>query len=235
MDINCDLGEGMPNDALLMPFLGSCNIACGGHFGDMETMGEAIQLAKANNVNVGAHPSYPDRENFGRKNQNLDLKILEESVCTQIENFEKACISQNIKMHHIKPHGALYNDLAKDEKLASFFLKLMQKYFQGIPLYCSPNSKISQLAPMFQIKTILELFADRNYNDDLSLLDRTHPKALLMDLDEVKKHVSNMFFDHQVKTISGKFISVEAETICIHGDNPSALSILKMIRSNFSS
>ncbi|WP_041779389.1 5-oxoprolinase subunit PxpA [Belliella baltica] len=234
LDINCDLGEGMPNDSMLMPYLGSCNIACGGHFGDLETIKSAILLAKENHVKVGAHPSYPDKENFGRKSLKIDLKTLEESLLDQITNFEKVCFDQNIDMHHIKPHGALYNDLAKDEKLASFFLTLIQKFFQDIPLYTPPNSIIFQLAPQFNIKTVLEVFADRSYEDDLRLVDRSHSKALLTEVVDVKEHIHSMIFDQKVKTISGKKIDIKAETLCIHGDNPSALPILQMIHSNFS-
>lgn len=235
MDINCDLGEGMPDDALLMPFLASCNIACGGHFGDRMTMQTAILLAKEHNVNVGAHPSYPDKENFGRKSLNLEFEFLEDSLISQIHDFQEVCLSQNVDFHHIKPHGALYNDLAKDEKLATFFLKLIQKYFQDIPLYCPPNSKIATLAPNYGVKTILEVFADRSYNDNLTLVARSHPKALLTSIEEVEEHLLPMIFEKKIRTISGQLISVEAQTVCVHGDNPSALAILRMIRSNFTS
>lgn len=234
-DINCDLGEGMPDDALLMPFLGSCNIACGGHYGDKRTMQTAALLAKGHDVNIGAHPSYPDKENFGRKSLNLEFEFLENSLITQILNFQEVCLSLNITMHHIKPHGALYNDLAKDEKLAYLFLKLIQKYFPDIPLYCPPNSQIATLAPKYSVKTILEVFADRSYNDDLTLVDRSHPKALLTSIEDVKVHLLPVIFEKKIQTLSGQLISVEAQTICVHGDNPSALAILRMIRSNFTS
>lgn len=235
MDINCDLGEGMPDDALMMPFLGSCNIACGGHFGDGVTMQKALLLAKENSVNVGAHPSYPDKENFGRKSLNLEFEFLEHSLISQIHDFQKVCLSQNLYFHHIKPHGALYNDLAKDEKLATFFLKLMQKHFQNILLYCPPNSKIATLAPNYGVKIFLEVFADRSYNDDLSLVARSYPKALLTNIEEVEEHLRPIIFEKKIRTLSGQLISVDAQTVCVHGDNPSALAILKMIRSNFPS
>jgi UPF0271 protein len=235
MDINCDLGEGMPDDALMMPFLGSCNIACGGHFGDGMTMQKALLLAKDNCVNVGAHPSYPDKENFGRTSLNLAFDFLQDALISQIHDFQNACRSQNMDMHHIKPHGALYNDLAKNENLATFFLKLMQKHFNDIPIFSPPNSKIAILAPIYGVKTILEVFADRSYNDDLTLVDRTHPKALLTCIEEVKEHLLPVIFEKKIRTISGKLISVEAQTVCVHGDNPSALAILSLIRSNFPS
>ncbi|MFD2036097.1 5-oxoprolinase subunit PxpA [Belliella marina] len=234
IDINCDLGEGMPNDALLMPFLGSCNIACGGHYGNAVTIYNALALAKKYDVKIGAHPSYPDHANFGRISLDIEMKALKESLLSQLAGFAKVCQSQNLKIHHIKPHGALYNDLAKRENLATMFLDLIRIDYPDAILYCPPSSIISELAPQFNVKIALEIFADRNYEDDLTLVSRNHPKALLTNPDEVYGHVKTMVFGKSIKTISGKSIPVNADTLCVHGDNPAALEILKMIHTQIS-
>lgn len=232
LDINCDLGEGVGNDQVLMPLLDSCNIACGGHTGDEKSMRESIQLAKANHVLVGAHPSYPDRENFGRLSLEVDLKELEESLLAQIKTFEKICLQEGLVMNHVKPHGALYNDAAKKKDLANLILKVMSVHFPNAYLYCPPKSLIEQLAIERKIKIKREVFADRNYEADLSLVARSKPKALITDPIEASEHVMRMLKEGRVKTLSGQFVPIQAETICIHGDNPAALDILKKIRES---
>ena len=234
IDINCDLGEGMPNDSLLMPFLGSCNIACGGHYGDASSIKRSLRLAMKHHVKIGAHPSYPDVMNFGRVKMDLKDTELINSLTSQLEVFKNACNSLGLHINHIKPHGALYNELARDENLAILFLKLIQANFPDQLLYCPPKSIISLLAPKFGVKVAFEIFADRSYEDDLSLVSRNHPLALLTNVDDVYEHVKSMILYQSIKTISGKKVKIDADTLCIHGDNPNALEILKMINSQFS-
>lgn len=232
-DINCDLGEGMNNDAGLMPFIDSCNIACGGHSGDEKSIETALHLAKNYDVKVGAHPSYPDRENFGRKYMSLDSKLLETIILKQIQFFERTCSLHEASMDHIKLHGALYNFAAKDDVTAFTIIHLVEEYFPEAYLYCPAESLMSSMAMASGIKIKREIFADRSYNDNLTLVERGQSKAILTDPEEVMDHVGFMVNEKKIKTITGKFLPIEAETICIHGDNPSALEILKSIRARF--
>jgi UPF0271 protein len=229
LDINCDLGEGLPNDALLMPFLGSCNIACGGHAGDEKTLEATIALAKKNGVKAGAHPSFPDKENFGRKIIDLPEAELELSLIDQIRLFQSIASKHGLPMHHIKPHGALYNLAAKDSKMADLITNIMVEHFPKTTLYCPPFSEIEKSATAKGIKVAREVFADRNYNADYSLVARSHPKASIQDAAEATAHVHEMVSHNRIKTLDGNFLPIEADTLCIHGDNPKALAILKSI------
>lgn len=229
LEINCDLGEGLSNDALLMPFLGSCNIACGGHAGDNETMETTIALAKKHQVKVGAHPSFPDKENFGRKIIDIPEAELKQSLIDQIRLFQSIASKHSLPIHHIKPHGALYNLAAKDPKTALLIADIMVKHFPETILYCPPFSVMEKSAKAKGIKVAREVFADRNYNPDYSLVSRSHPNASIQDAVEAAAHVHEMVFRHRIKTMDGQFLPIEADTICIHGDNPHALAILNSI------
>lgn len=232
-DINCDLGEGMDNDGELMPLLDSANIACGGHTGDEKSIIDALKLAKKFGVKVGAHPSFPDRENFGRKFMEIEHKLLRTIILKQIQFFEKICQHQEMSMNHIKAHGALYNFAAKNDLAAFILIHLVEEYFPDTILYCPAESLMAAMAIESGIKIQREVFADRSYNDDLTLVDRIKPKALLTDPQEVIEHVGWMVHEQKIKTVTGNFIPIEAETICVHGDNPAALEILKGIRAHF--
>ena len=146
IDINCDVGEGIENEHLLMPHISSCNIACGGHFGDEISIDKTIQLAIKNNVLIGAHPSFPDKENFGRKVMNLSKEQLQKSIENQLELFQNRLNFVGQKLHHIKPHGALYNLIAVDKNVAKTFLKAIEKYRKEAFLYVPYNSIIEKLA-----------------------------------------------------------------------------------------
>lgn len=230
LDINCDLGEGLPTDALLMPYLDSCNVACGAHAGDPLLIGKTLALAKTHQVNVGAHPSFPDRVNFGRKVMHMSDSELTESLLEQIKLFERIATSMGLRMHHIKPHGALYNLAAKNPHTAYLITDIVSGHFADCCLYCPPFSEMEKAANEKGIPVMREVFADRNYRMDLSLVERSHSQALIENEVEARAHVAEMVFRHRVKTIEGQFIPIQAETLCIHGDNPNALTILKSIR-----
>lgn len=231
MDINCDLGEGLNNDDQLMPLLNSCNIACGGHVGDAYSIRKTIQLAKKHHVKIGAHPSYPDRENFGRKKLDIPLSDLKVSLMDQLKLFEAICDEVQAIFHHIKPHGALYNEVAINHEIAGLLIQVMRN-FPGVSLYVPPNSVIERLAVENNIPIITEAFADRSYHSNLTLVSRSHSKALLTDPREVLDHLKLLVLNGKVKTIEGELVPIKAETFCIHGDNPSAVEILKTIRVN---
>jgi UPF0271 protein len=226
IDINCDVGEGMNNEHLIMPFISSCNIACGGHFGDRKTIEKTLKLAIANNVLVGAHPSFPDKENFGRKVLKITELALKESIGEQLELFLGCLENYNQKLHHIKPHGALYNLIAKDKKEATKFIRITKKYLRDCFLYVPYNSKIAEVALKNNIKIKYEAFADRRYNDDLTLVSRAHENALILNVDAITKNVVKMVKTATVKTIAGAEKEIKAATFCIHGDNENIVEIL---------
>jgi 5-oxoprolinase (ATP-hydrolysing) subunit A len=232
-DINCDLGEGLPNDGLLMPYLGSCNIACGGHTGNENTIRDTIRLAKMYQVKIGAHPSYPDAKNFGRIKMDISPESLKKSLMTQLSLFKNISEEENITIHHIKPHGALYNFSATDHETASVILDILELQFPGCYLYCPPNSHMEQLANKRGILIKREVFADRNYNEDGSLVNRTLPNAVITDAGRVLEHIQFIVENGEIRTFNGHRIAMQAETICVHGDNPNALEILKNIHKYF--
>ncbi|MDT0607737.1 5-oxoprolinase subunit PxpA [Croceitalea rosinachiae] len=226
IDINCDVGEGIGNEAELLPLISSCNIACGGHAGDEITMQEVMQLAKQNDVKVGAHPSYPDKENFGRKTLNIANEELKKSIKNQLDVFIKILEEAQLPLHHIKPHGALYNDVARNLSLAKVFLEVIKAYKEHCFLYAPFGSIISKEAieQGFQIK--YEAFADRNYNADLSLVARSQSNAIIEAPELVLEHLLNIAKNGKVISSTEESIVIKADTFCVHGDTSSALEIL---------
>ena len=232
IDINCDVGEGIGNESELLPLISSCNIACGGHAGDSATMTEVALLAKQYHVKVGAHPSYPDTKNFGRVSMNITSDDLMKSIREQIKNFTFLLKKENISLHHIKAHGALYNDIAKDVLLAKIFLSAIKEYKEAVFLYVPYASVIATEAIKQNFKIKNEAFADRNYNTDLTLVSRKLPNAILEDPKNVLSHLLSIVKNNQVKTLNGSKVSLLADTFCIHGDTPSALQILMYLTQN---
>lgn len=226
IDINCDLGEGFNNESLIMPYISSCNIACGAHAGDRETMKLVAGLAKEHRVLVGAHPSYPDKQNFGRSTMQISDGDLIKSVRDQILELEGILEEIHISMAHIKPHGALYNDVARDSRIAGLFIEAINPFKDKKALYVPYGSTIEKLALANGFKITYEAFADRNYNSDLSLVSREHSNALIQDPMDVLKHIIYIVENQQVKTVDGAPIKLLADTYCIHGDAPSTLQIL---------
>ena len=226
IDINCDVGEGMENEALLLPLISSCNIACGGHAGDTVSMMKVATLAKEHHVLIGAHPSYPDRENFGRTTIQIAKKELKKSILTQIADLNAVLKPLGVGLNHIKPHGALYNDLARDRELALFFLDCIEKYKNEVFLYVPYHSRLEEEALRLGFQIKYEAFADRNYNDDLSLVSRKDPLSMIQDPKGVEDHLLHMVTKGMVVTLSGKWVKIKADTYCIHGDSPSTLQIL---------
>ena len=233
IDINCDVGEGVGNEAALFPHISSCNIACGGHAGDTQSMRKIAILAHENNVKIGAHPSYPDKENFGRKVMQLSDQELQQSIRNQIDDFVKILINENLTLNHIKPHGALYNQIAKNKKLATVFLESIEDFRAHTTLYVPYASQVSEIADQRGFRIKYEAFGDRNYNDDLSLVSRSLSNALLEKPKDVFEHLQIMVTQGQVRTFSGNQIPIKADTFCIHGDTPSALEILTYLSNKF--
>ena len=227
IDINCDMGEGMLNDASLMPFISSANISCGYHAGSEDIIKRTIELALENNVAVGAHPSYNDRENFGRLSQSIALVELAELIGDQINLFEKITNQMGCKIHHVKLHGALYNDCAKDALSSKIVAQTIQAIDPSIMLYGLSGSHSIKEAKAIGLRSVQEVFADRTYQADGQLTPRYLDHALITDPNESAQQVLSMVLDQEIKTHNGTMIAVNAETVCIHGDHPEAIEIAK--------
>ncbi len=225
IDINCDVGEGMGNEADIMPLVSSCNIACGAHAGNPQIIRETIRLAQKWKVKIGAHPSYPDRANFGRKVMEISSEALILSIRKQLLNFMEMLKKERAELHHIKPHGALYNEIAKNKIQANVFLEAI-KDFESIPLYVPFQSEIHKAARKRGFPIVIEAFADRNYNSNLTLVSRREENALIQDPKEVLVRILSMVKDGKVISVQGEHVAINANTFCVHGDTPSALEIL---------
>ncbi len=233
IDLNCDLGESFGNykigmDAEIMNYISSTNIACGYHAGDAYVMQKTIDLALKNNVSIGAHPGYPDLQGFGRRPMNVPYNELFAMVQYQVSALKGMTESAGGKLNHVKAHGALYNQAAKSEEVALALIDAVKSIDENIILYGLANSLFIDLAEKNGMKTASEVFADRSYMDDGSLVPRNVEGAVIHDIDQAKDRVFEMV-KGSVKCISGNQISMKSETVCIHGDNPEAVSMAKCI------
>ncbi|RUA16773.1 MAG: lactam utilization protein LamB [Flavobacteriia bacterium] len=226
MDINCDVGEGIGNEADIFPFISSCNIACGGHVGDVQSMREVILLARKYHVKIGAHPSYPDKANFGREVMDIPADALIQSIRDQLDTFNSILKKEGDQLHHIKAHGALYNQTAKDAGAADVYLEAIKEYKNTTIVYAPFGSVVASKAQTIGFEVWPEAFADRNYNPDLSLVSRKSEKALIEDPKKVLDHILPIIKEGTVAAVDGKIRRIEAKTLCVHGDTPSALEIL---------
>jgi len=234
ININCDLGEGLNNEEIIMPLIKSCNIACGGHSGDIDSMQRCVELAIINNVEIGAHPSYPDKENFGRIHLDIPALALKQSIVNQIESLISISKSHNTDLTHIKAHGALYNEMIKDSNLSNIYLDIIDIYKDKYYLYIPYKSEIEKIAVDRGFKIKYEVFGDRNYNDDLTLVSRKEEEALITIPEKVIKHISEIYYNNCVVSVNGNKHDVKADTYCIHSDTENAEHILKSIKEYFS-
>ena len=234
ININCDLGEGLNNEDVIMPLIKSCNIACGGHSGNIDSMQRCVELSIINNVEIGAHPSYPDKENFGRIHLDIPALALKQSIVNQIESLISICKSHNTDLTHIKAHGALYNEMIKDSNLSNIYLDIIDIYKDKYYLYIPYKSEIEKIAVDRGFKIKYEVFGDRNYNDDLTLVSRKEEEALITIPEKVIKHISEIYYNNCVVSVNGNKHDVKADTYCIHSDTENAEHILKSIKEYFS-
>ncbi|MBS4063621.1 MAG: 5-oxoprolinase subunit PxpA [Chitinophagaceae bacterium] len=229
IDLNCDLGEGMNTDEQIIPLISSANIACGFHAGNESTMKRTIELCLQHGVAIGAHPSWPDRENFGRTEMNLSEQELYDCVTDQLQVLQNIASTFNTKLHHVKPHGALYNQSAKNKIIASTIAKAVKDFDASLILFGLSGSISVTEAELLGLKTAHEVFADRTYLDDGSLTPRSRPDALIEDETIAVQQALQMIQQGTVATISGKIIPVKADTICLHGDGMHAAAFCKLI------
>ena len=233
LNINCDLGEGLNNEHIIMPLIDSCNIACGGHAGDNGSMIECVEISIKNNVKIGAHPSYPDKINFGRKKIDISPSELSYSIISQIESLETIADSYGLELNHIKAHGALYNQMIIDAELSNFYLDTIKDFKNKCSLFIPYKSEIEKIALKKGFSIIYEAFGDRNYNDDLSLVSRNNENALITDPESVVNHIKTIKETETVKTINGNYKKIKFDTICIHSDTNNSIEILKKINQEF--
>ena len=237
ININCDLGEkskfhSIENDPELLNIINSANIACGYHAGDEETMNMVIKISKSNGVSIGAHPSFNDPDNFGRKRINLTSSEINKLITDQYEILQRVAQQHNEKITHIKPHGALNNMACEDLELASTIAKAINSVDKNIIFLVPTGSQMEIAAKKLNMKIACEIFADRNYEDDGNLVSRSKEHALITDPEIAKKHVLSMVKNQALNCFSGKQIPCEIDSICIHGDNQSSLATAKAIREN---
>ena len=231
--INCDLGEGIPCEEEIFPFIDCASIACGGHFGDESTVLTSIKLAKENKTTVGAHPSYPDQINFGRKSMALNFATLAASLEEQLDLFLRVAQNQEVHIDHIKFHGALYNDAMANNALAQNLCKWFSELYKQIPIFVSPNSQMIFWAAKYGLKTRLEVFGDRAYQDNYQLVNRAEANSLFTTLNAVDTHLESIIEKQQILTHSGKKLPVQAATLCFHGDNPGLMDFLPTLRLKY--
>lgn len=230
IDLNCDMGEGMPNDAALMPYISSANIACGFHAGDEYTMKSTVKLCKDFGVRIGAHPSFPDRANFGRTMMEMSPEEIYKMVREQIQVLHKHASALGEKIHHVKPHGALYNASAKDPAIAKAIAQAVFDEDPNALLFGLSGSYSLAAAEALGLKTAHEVFGDRAYQADGSLVPRNQAHACLDQTEEVINQVKRMVQKGEVQALSGEIIPLQIDTICLHGDGPHALAFAQVIR-----
>ena len=223
------MGEGIGNDERIMPFISSASIACGYHAGDKHTMEQTVDLCIKHNVAIGAHPSFKDKENFGRIEMNLSVEETYAIVSKQVNDLLTIVKEKNTTLHHVKPHGALYNMSAKDSLLAASIAKAVKDSDGSLILYGLAGSYSLTEAKKIGLTTASEVFADRTYQDDGSLTPRKQANALIEDTRKSIGQVLQMIKGKNVIALSGKNVFINAETICIHGDGKHAVEFAKTI------
>lgn len=229
IDLNCDLGEGMPNDKALMTYITSANIACGYHAGDESTIQRTIEYCLEHKVAIGAHPGFRDRENFGRTEMHLADDELHDLIANQLVLIQKHCDAMQAKLHHIKLHGALYNMSAKSERMSAVLVRVIKDLNPNLIVYGLSGSTTIMLAKRAGLKVAHEVFADRTYQDDGTLTPRSEKHALITDRETSLQQVVKMVKHKQVISYTGKEIPLAVDTICLHGDGEHALSFAKNI------
>ena len=237
ININCDLGEKSKlhsnhNDPKLLDIINSANIACGYHAGDEESMNQVIEISKKNGVSIGAHPSFNDPENFGRKRMNLSSTEIRKLIIDQYAILQNIASTHGKNVTHIKPHGALNNMACEDIDLSTVLAKAISEISKDLIYLVPTGSKMELAAKKLNMKIACEIFADRNYEDDGNLVSRKKPNALITNPDVAKKHVLTMVKNQAINCHSGKQIPCEIDSVCIHGDNESSLATAKSIKEN---
>ncbi len=235
IDLNADLGEGSDYDAQMLALVSSANIACGGHTGDAESMRTALLLAKKHGVAIGAHPSFPDREHFGRRPMMIAAEALFVSLLQQVHSLQNVAEEFGLSLHHIKPHGALYNQAAYDPVLGEVLIRLV-KAIKPIPrLMCLAGSPLVKQARNAGLQVIEEAFADRRYRRDGSLVPRTEVGAVIEETELAVMQSIDIVISNRLRSIEQETLVMQADSLCVHGDGEHALELLQGIRKALTS
>jgi UPF0271 protein len=231
VDLNADLGEGEASEGELLGLVSSANIACGFHAGNPTSMTASIMTAREAGVAVGAHPSLADRENFGRLEQPVTSNEIFALVAYQVGAFQAIASSLGVRPNHVKPHGALYNMAARDPALAEAVAHALLAVDRSLILFAPGESALARAGETLGLRVAREVFADRNYLADGSLVPRTRPDALLHDPEEVAARVLRMLHERVVRSVEGIDVAIRADTICVHGDAPDTVAVAKTLRA----
>ncbi len=240
VDLNCDLGESfgayvMGMDDKVIPFITSANVACGYHASDPVVMEKTVGLCKTHNVAVGAHPGFPDLMGFGRREMRLTPAEAKAYMLYQIGALDAFCRAAGLKLNHVKPHGALYNMAARDGALARAICQAIREYDRSLVLLALAGSEMVRTAQEMGLPVAQEVFADRGYEEDGSLVSRQKPGAMITDEEEAIARVVRMVTEGKVTAVTGRDISVRADSVCIHGDGEHALAFAQRIREALTS
>jgi 5-oxoprolinase (ATP-hydrolysing) subunit A len=230
VDLNSDLGEGAGHDNEILDLVSSANIACGLHAGDPASIFATIQAALERNVSLGAHPSFPDRENFGRTEMTLPPAEVYSIVAYQIGAFHGLARAAGARMNHVKAHGALYNMAARDRALADVIANAVFALDPKLILFAPDGSQLDFAATELGLESASEVFADRNYLPNGSLVPRSDARAFVHDPMEAAERIVRMLVDHKVRAVDGTDVPINASTICVHGDNPQAVIFVRKLR-----
>lgn len=235
MDINCDLGEGEPlgKTRRILRWVTSANIACGGHAGSERTMRACLKLCHQLRVNAGAHPGFEDRQNFGRREQAITVLKLKALVESQAGRLAVLAEEENLRLSHIKLHGALYHLVERDKDLARGYASIVKERFAGFRIIASPNGEVIPAAMRCGVEAWGELFSDRAYTADGGLLPRGQPGAILRDLAEIRRRMETFLASGCVPAGDGKLVAIAARTVCVHADSPGAMRIARLLATLF--
>jgi UPF0271 protein len=236
IDINCDLGESygefkVGNDAKIMPYITSANIACGFHAGDPMTMAQTINLAKKHKVAIGAHPGFPDLMGFGRREMQLTSEEVKNYFIYQINAIQGFAKAVNLSLQHVKPHGALYNMAVKDEKLSKAIIAAVKAVDSNLIVFAPPNSALARITARNSLRAAYEFFADRAYNSDGNLVSRKQLNAIVQEPKKVIERVARAVSERTVLAVNGEVVSLgEVHTVCVHGDTSNAVELTRILK-----
>lgn len=233
IDLNADLGEGSPHDEALLQLVSSANIACGFHAGDASTMRQSVRWSLQYGVAIGAHPSFPDRENFGRSAMNLPADTVYAQILYQVGALAAIAKAEGGALHHVKPHGMLYNQAAREPALAEAIAHAVRAQDSNLVLVGLAGSELIRAGKAAGLATREEVFADRGYQADGSLVPRSQPGALLDSDDAALAQSLEMVLRQRVQAITGEWVALRADTLCLHGDGPHALAYAQALRDRF--
>ena len=238
VDLNCDLGESFGNykigmDEQVLPWITSANIACGFHASDPVIMDKTVRMAAECGVKIGAHPGYQDLAGFGRRNMKVAPAEVTDLIIYQIGALKAFCAAHDVKMQHVKPHGALYNMAAEDYALSTAICEAIKEFDSSLIVLALSGGQLAKAAQDMGLRTAMEVFADRAYEEDGTLVNRRKEGAVITDENEAIVRVIRMVKEKKITAITGKDIDIQADSVCVHGDGAKALAFVEKIREAF--